>query len=157
MAPFGERAVAIDLRVDEREIETRGSSKRDRFFEDALAAANVDLTRRSFGERDRGGERVGDLNAVAGERVVAGEDDGVAIVVEDAFPRLEADASENDRGARGLIFEETPIFGDAPRELAVAANHAILGAGDDEIERARHEDRLISTTDEHGWDTKAYP
>lgn len=115
VAPFWERAVALDVRVDEREVETFGLGKGECFLEDALPAADVDVARRLFGEGERGWQGVRDLNPIAGERAIARENDGVAIVVEDAFPGLEADAAENDGGAGGLFFKEAPVFGNAPR------------------------------------------
>ncbi len=128
----GEHVVKVfDVGVHEREIETGHLRQRDGLLENPLAAADVDFAGRLCGEGDGGGERLGDLHAFAGERAVAREDDGMTLVIEYAAPGFEADAAEDDRFAGRLLLEETPILGNAPREFAAAADHAVFGAGRD--------------------------
>lgn len=107
------------------------------FFVEALTTADVDVAAQGFGAGEGGCESGGDVHAGRGVGGVAGEEDDVA-PGGGVGPIGEGAAADDDGVAESLGVEEGGVFGDRPREEAVAADDAVAGAGDDEVEWFGH-------------------
>lgn len=142
LPPFGEKCIARYFGVDERQMQMNrpqpSDGKRERFLVDPLAAADEDFSGKFFRDREGLAERGCDMNACAREGGLARNDDWPPPAQRRAWPRLEADAAEDDDLSVGFGVEKFGVLGDPPGQPAVTADHAILGAGDDEMEGLGH-------------------
>ena len=89
------------------------------------------------------------MYAGRGERVVARDHDRPPAVQAHAWPGFEADSTEDADMSRGFVVEEFQILWNAPRQATLASDHAILRAGDDEMEQFGHERERLESRRNH--------
>jgi hypothetical protein len=77
-----------------------------------------------------------DLDALGMPAGIAGQHD-MAAARQEPRQALERPAAHDHRRAHGEPLEASEILGNAPGHAAVPADHAILGAGDDEGDDGR--------------------
>ncbi len=141
--PFGEERVAHDLGVDERERKAKRTVGRKSLGVNPFTAADHDFAGKGVRDGECGVERSGHADTGLGEGVVARDYNGLAAIGPRVRPSFVADPPEDDDLPGGGAMEVGGVLGDSPRKLAGTADDAVLGAGNDEVERLGHGHALM--------------